>query len=98
VIAITMCYINEMSFNKETFHFVQSYSLTKGLRKFGQKRRDAAYKEKKQVHNRVAFEPVRVEDLTNLEKQHAMESLIFLVEKRDMSIIKGRACANGNSQ
>ena len=63
-----------------------------------QKGRDAAYKEMKQLHNRVAFEPVRVEDLTELEKRRAMESLIFLVEKRDTSTIMGRVCANGSSQ
>ena len=97
VIAKTMCYMNEMCIDKEAFHFVQSYSLRKGLKKFGQKGRDAAYKEMKQLHDRVVFEPIRIEDLTDIEKRRAMESLIFLVEKRDKSI-KGRACANGSSQ
>ena len=32
VIAMTMCYIKEMNINKEAFQFVQSYSLTKGLK------------------------------------------------------------------
>ena len=97
VIAKTMCYMNEMCIDKEAFHFVQSYSLRKGLKKFGQKGRDAAYKEMKQLHDRVVVEPIRIEDLTDIEKRRAMESLIFLVEKRDKSI-KGRACANGSSQ
>ena len=97
VIAKTMCYMNEMCIDKEAFHFVQSYSLRKGLKKFGQKGRDAAYKEMKQLHDRVVFEPIRIEGLTDIEKRRAMESLIFLVEKRDKSI-KGRACANGSSQ
>ena len=96
---MTMCCNNEMSFNIETFHFVhQSYSLTKDLKKFGQKGRNAMYKDMKQLYNRVVFELVRVEELTELEKRCAtMESLIFLVEKRNKSI-KGRACANGSSQ
>ena len=65
VIAMTMCYINEMSIDKEAFHFVQSYSfLSKGLKTFGQKVRDALYMEMKQLHDRVVFEPIRVEDLT----------------------------------
>ena len=51
----------------------------------------------KQLHDRVVFEPIRIEDLTEIEKRRAMESLIFLVEKRD-KCIKGRACANGSSQ
>ena len=96
VIAMTMYYINEMSINKEVFHFVQSYSLSKGLKKFGQKGRDVVYKEMKQLNEIFAFEPIRVEDLTELERRRAMESLIFLVETRDKSI-KGRACANGSS-
>ena len=37
--------------------------------------------EMKQLHNRVLFEAIRVEDLTELEKRHAMESLMFLVER-----------------
>ena len=44
VIAKKMCYMNEMSIDKEAFHFVQSYSLRKGLKKFGQKGTDATYK------------------------------------------------------
>ena len=51
----------------------------------------------KQLHDRVVFEPIRIADLTEIEKRRAMESLIFLVETRDKSI-KGRACANGSSQ
>ena len=35
--------------------------------------------------------------MTQTEKQRAMESLIFLTEKRD-GRIKARACANGSSQ
>ena len=86
-----------MSIDKEAFHFDQSCSLRKGLKKFGQKGRDAAYKKLKQLHDRVVFETIRIEDLTEIEKRRAMESLIFLVEKRDKGI-KGRACANGSSQ
>jgi hypothetical protein len=89
--------MNEMSNDKEAFHFVQSCSLRKGLKKFGQKGRDAACKEMKQLNDRDVFEPIRIEDLTEIEKRRAMESLIFLVEKRDKSM-KGRACANGSLQ
>ena len=71
---MTMCYINTMSCHKEKFHFVQSYSLTKGLKKFGLHGRDAADKEMKQLHKRVVFEPIRVEELTNLEKRRTMGS------------------------
>ncbi|KAL7575021.1 hypothetical protein ACA910_010834 [Epithemia clementina (nom. ined.)] len=51
----------------------------------------------KQLHDRVCFIPVDVADLTPSEKARAMESLIFLTEKRD-GLIKGRTCANGSVQ
>ena len=49
------------------------------------------------MHDRVVFEPVNVSQLTSDDKRKAMESLIFLTEKRD-GTIKGRACANGSIQ
>ena len=69
LIGMTMCHINEMLLNprsKKAIQFGQSYSLMKGLKKFGQSGRDAAFKEIKQLHDRVVFELIRVEDLTYL--------------------------------
>ena len=51
----------------------------------------------KQLHDRIVFKPIRVKDLSPLEQKRAMESLIFLVEKRD-GRIKARTCANGSTQ
>ena len=82
---------------KQGHQFVQTYSLTKGLNEFGEQGRKAAFGEMKQLHDRVVFEPIRVEEMTQLEKRQAMESLIFLVEKRD-SRIKARTCTNGSTQ
>ena len=50
-----------------------------------------------QLHNRAVFQPVDVSKLTATEKKKALESLIFLTEKRD-GTIKGRTCANGSVQ
>jgi Reverse transcriptase (RNA-dependent DNA polymerase) len=50
-----------------------------------------------QLHERVAFKPINVGKLTQQEKQRAMDSLIFLVEKSD-GRIKARTCANGSLQ
>jgi hypothetical protein len=47
----------------------------------------------KQIHNRVVFEPISIEDMTKLEKKRAMESLIF----RDETV-KARVRANGSTQ
>jgi hypothetical protein len=82
---------------KKFYQFIQTYTLNKGIKKFGIEGKRAAFKEMKQLHDRIAFIPVRVEDLTELEKRKAMESLIFLVEKRD-GRKKARTVANGSTQ
>jgi hypothetical protein len=100
VIAMAMCRMNDMILNPQTdkeWQFVQSYSLMKGLKKFGGEGRQAAYKEMKQLHDRVVFKPINVSELTEQEKLRAMESLIFLTQKRD-GTVKGRTCANGSTQ
>ena len=76
---------------------LQTYSLKKGLEKFGVRARQAAYKEMKQLHKRIVFKPVKVENLTVQERKRAMESLMFLVEKRDKRV-KARTVANGSTQ
>ena len=66
--------------------------MNKGLKKFGNKGRDAAYKELHQIHNRIVFKPININSLTPDERKKAMESLMFLTEKRD-GRIKGRTYA-----
>ena len=100
VIATVMSYMNdnlEGLQDTELAQFVQTYSLMKGLKKFGERGRTAAYSEMKQLHERIAFAPIHIEELTELERKRAMESLIFLVEKRDGKV-KARTCANGSTQ
>ena len=81
VIAMTMCRMNDIALRYPTSdracQFVQSYGLMKGLKKFGNKGRQAAYKEMKQLHDRVVFKPIRMSKLTEKERRRAMESLIF---------------------
>jgi hypothetical protein len=73
VIARTMCYINNIAFqpllNKKAWQFVQTYGLIKGWKKFGKKGQKAAFKEMKQLHDRIVFKPTHVSKLTNLERQ-----------------------------
>ena len=69
----------------------------KGLKKFGQQGYEAAFGEMKQLHDRMVFKPIDVSKLTQQEKQRSLESLIFLVEKRD-GRIKACTCANGSKQ
>jgi len=83
--------------------FVQTYTVLKGIKKFGKKALDASLKEMQQLHERVAFEPISIKNMTPQERKRAMESLIFLVEKRnienpDEKELKARQCANGSTQ
>ena len=100
VIARTIAYFNDRMTGmdkNQTFSFIQTYSLKQGLKKFQEQGRAAINKELKQLHDRMVFEPIQVKDLTQIEKKRAMESLIFLTQKRD-DTIKARACANGSTQ
>jgi hypothetical protein len=99
VIAKHMCELNTIVLNGGHKHhsFVETYSLKKGLQKFGEKGHDAAFGEMKQLHDRQAFKPVNISTLSQEEKRRALDSLIFLVEKRD-GRVKARTCANGSTQ
>ena len=50
----------------------------------------------KQLHDRSCFRPVHKCLLNKFEKQRAMESLLFLTEKRD-KMIKSLHCANAST-
>jgi hypothetical protein len=77
--------------------FLQTYSLKQGIKKFGKQGIKAVHKEMKQIHDRVVFELISIEEMTKRERKRAMESLIFLTEKRDETV-KARVCANGSTQ
>ncbi|MEN9849167.1 MAG: hypothetical protein RL368_1907, partial [Pseudomonadota bacterium] len=77
--------------------FMMTYSLGAGIKQFGKKGRQAAVDEMKQMHVRGCFQPIHRDQLSIKEKQRAVESLIFITEKRD-GRIKARHCANGSVQ
>jgi len=100
IIATTIVHYNLMMAGMSTndaYNFIQTYSLKQGLKKFGDRGKAAALKEMKQLHDRTVFEPIHVHEMTTIERKRAMESLIFLTEKRDETI-KARTCANGSTQ
>jgi hypothetical protein len=72
--------------------------LKQGIKKFGSKGVAAAHKELQQIHDRVVFEPIHLNEMTTLERKRAMGSLIFLKEKQDSETVKARMCANGSTQ
>ena len=93
----------------ETFHIDQTiempngiqcvvtYSLKRGLAKFGDAGKASVLKEMKQLHDCKCWEPISKEDLNSTEIKRALESLIFLVAKRDGEV-KTRHCADGSTQ
>ena len=100
VLAVILCQLRDRFQARSIQHgnqFVTTYSLQKGVKKFGDRGKNAALKEMKQLHDRECFRPIHKRQLTAIELKRAMESLIFLVEKRDASI-KARHCANGSTQ
>ncbi len=49
------------------------------------------------VHDRDCWKPIDVSTMSAQERKKALESLIFLVEKKS-GTIKARHCANGSKQ
>ena len=78
-------------------NFLVTYSLKQGLKKYQDKGYKSAKKEMQQLHDRRCWNPIDVSTLTPTEREKALESLIFLVEKKSGEI-KARHCANGSKQ
>ena len=78
-------------------NFLITYSLKKGIEKFKERGYESARKEMQQLHDRSCWYPIHLKDLSNAERKKALESLIFLVEKKS-GTIKARHCANGSKQ
>jgi hypothetical protein len=100
IIAMTMVHYNTEFIgmnDTQASSFLQTYSLKQGIKKFGEQGIKAVHKEMKQIHDRVVFKPISIEKITILKRKRAVESLIFLTEKRDETI-KARVCANGSTQ
>ena len=79
------------------FHCMTQLSMKRGLKMWGHKGESAVFSELQQLHLRNVFRPVSPRALTLLDKKKALESHLFLKEKRDLSI-KGRLVAGGNKQ
>ena len=84
-------------FTKKGNSFLTTYSFKKGLKKFGQDGFNSAMKEMGQLHNRDCWKPIDPSTITPTERKKALQSLIFLVQKKS-GVIKSRHCANGSVQ
>lgn len=72
-------------------------SLKEGIRLFGERTKDGATKEMRQLHEMNTFSPREARSLTKEERIKALSSLIFLKEKSNGDI-KGRTCINRSPQ
>ena len=63
--------------NNNSLQFVQTYSIKKGLGKFGKKGRAAALKEMTQLCTHAVFEPVDASTFSQIERKRVIESFMF---------------------
>ena len=70
------------------------FGVREGLRRFGDKGRDAVQVEIQQLHNMGVITPIHA---TPEQRKQALQYLMFLKEKRSGKI-KGRGCADGRPQ
>ena len=100
VLAMIMMQIKERAVRSVVAYGKQllvTYSLKKGLEKFGDRGKEATLKEMKQMHDRDCFDPIHKQELNDIKRSRTLESLIFLAEKKS-GTIKARHCANGSTQ
>ena len=65
---------------------VQKFSLKAGTAKFGNRAKMAVTKELTQLHDMKPYIPVDPDKMTPQQRQEALNSVIFLIEKWDMRI------------
>ena len=75
----------------------QHFSIRSGLKKFGSKGDKAVSNELTQLHTMSTYYPVDPKTITKQHKLDALNSLMFLIEKRNGEI-KAQACADGSNQ
>ena len=75
----------------------QQYHINKGLKKFGERRREAVRKEMKQLDDLKVVKPKRAEALTEDQRKNALPCLMFISEKVD-GRVKVRYVVDGSKQ
>jgi hypothetical protein len=66
--------------------FLTTYSLKKEIQRFGKKAVAATKKEMQQMLDQTCFVPIQKSEPSNAEIRRAIESLLFLTEKKDGTI------------
>ena len=76
---------------------VQQYNLNQGIKLFGARAEETVEKELRQINNLETYIPKMASELTWEEKRKALESLLFITEKRNGNI-KARQVRDGSKQ
>ena len=76
---------------------IQTFSLKKGLKVFGDKGKDAVKSELQQMQDMAVYTPLDPTSLTPEQRKQALSWFMFLVEKRD-GRVKARGVADGSKQ
>jgi hypothetical protein len=100
ILAMIMVQYNETlvaSTTHQGHQFLTTYTLKNGIQQFGDKAVAATKKEMQQMLDRTCFVPIQKNELSNAEIWRGLESLLFLIEKKD-GMIKSRHCASGSTQ
>lgn len=75
------------------YRLIQTYSLKADIKMFGKSGRKAVLDQMEQIHDRVLFCPIYVDKMSEIERKQAIQSLMFVVQKRC-----GQISANGITQ
>ena len=77
--------------------FATTYTFKQAINKFGDKGKESALKEMRQLHERKSAERVLLKDLTNQERIRALKMVDFVLRKK-CGTLKSRACIDGRPQ
>ena len=78
-------------------HVMTQVSLKQGLKKWPKESDAVVNKEMSQMHEKSVFEPTHGDNVTDQEKRGALNSIMFIKEKR-CGLIKARACVDRRPQ
>jgi hypothetical protein len=89
--------LTEQQWEHVTHMVMTQYGFKAVVRRFGDHAWDAAAKELKQLHDRVAFTPQDPAKLTHEQRRRTLEAIITVKHKR-ADTVEGSMCADGRKQ
>ena len=98
--ATITCALNKHQVNRKAqvgAQNIATHVLNQAMKKWRDGASNAALKEMKQLLDCKCFVPMHADAISDDERKHVMQLLLFLAEKHD-GTIKARHCANGSMQ